>query len=334
MATITDVAHHAGVTTATVSYVLTGKGSVSQATRERVLASVKTLSYKPNSLARSLKQRKSFTIALILPTIANPYYPEMAEEIERIARQNAYQLVLCNTHYDATIGQQYMENLVRRWVDGVLVMNSSMDSPTIVAQTAEKLPIVLCDWSMDDELVKAIHHVNVDFAQGGVLAAQHLLDYGHRHVAIIVEEPGQTVRLNGFRQTLATAGITLPPEYIQQGHSTLESGYQATQVLLALPTPPTAIFATTDWMALGAIEAVTDAGLRMPEEVSVIGLDNILLSKHMRPPLTTVAIPRYEFAQTATQLLLQLIEGANDLPLLSLVSPSIIIRGSTTRCRE
>ena len=333
MATISDVARLAGVTAATVSYVLSEKQHISPATRERVLSAIEALGYRPNALARGLKQRKTFTIALVLPTIANPYYPEMAEEIERIARQNSYQLILCNTHYDATIGRQYLDSLARRWVDGALIMNSSMDSAPVAAQNTANLPIVLCDWSIEDDALQAFHHVNVDFAQGGVLAAQHLLALGHRRMAVIAEEPGQTVRVNGFRQTLSAAGITLPQEYVVQGHSTLESGYSAAHQLLTFPAPPTAIFATTDWMALGAMEAVNDAGLRVPEDVSIIGLDNILISQHVRPPLTTIAIPKYEFAQTATQYLLQLIDGKKDLPLVAMVNPSLIERHSTTFCR-
>jgi DNA-binding LacI/PurR family transcriptional regulator len=329
MATLQDIAVAVGVTPTTVANALKGRGNVSEATRKRILKCAEELKYRPNMLARSLAQGKTCTLGFLLPTIANPFYPEIAEAIERTANQHGYQMLLCNTLYDSALGLQHLDRLVSRWVDGIIVMGSSMDISAVSAQFRRGLPTVLCDWQ-EDEAVGDIPQVSVDFRTAGKLAAQHLLELGHRQPAIIVDEPQQTLRLEGFRATLQTVGLSLEQEMIQQGHSTLESGYAAAQRLLALPTRPTAIFATTDWMALGAIEAALDAGLRVPQDLSVIGLDDIVVSAHIRPPLTTVAVPKFQLAKEATELLFGLINEVSDLTLSRLIEPTLVVRQSTT----
>jgi DNA-binding LacI/PurR family transcriptional regulator len=329
VATLQDIAIAVGVTPTTVANALKGRGNVSEATRKRILNCAEELKYRPNMLARSLAQRKTCTLGFLLPTIANPFYPEIAEAVERTANQHGYQMLLCNTLYDSALGQQHLDRLVSRWVDGVIIMGSSMDIGAASAQFQRGLPTVLCDWQ-ENEAVGDIPQVSVDFRTAGKLAAQHLLDLGHRQLAIIVDEPQQTLRLEGFRAVLQSASIPLDEEMIQQGHSTLESGYAATQWLLALPTRPTAIFATTDWMALGAIEAALDAGLRVPQDLSVIGLDDIVVSAHIRPPLTTVAVPKFQLAKEATELLFGLIDETPNLTLSRLIEPTLVVRRSTT----
>lgn len=329
MVTLQDIALAVGVTPTTVANALKGRGNVSEATRKRILKCAEELRYRPNMLARSLAQGKTYTLGFLLPTIANPFYPEIAEAIERTANQHGYQMLLCNTLYDSALGQQHLDRLISRWIDGIIIMGSSMDISAASMPFQQGLPTVLCDWQ-EDEVVGNIPQVSVDFRTAGRLAAQHLLDLGHRHLAIIVDEPQQTLRLEGFYSALQTAGLPLPPEMIEQGHSTLESGYAAAQRLLALSTRPTAIFATTDWMALGTIEAALDAGLQVPQDLSVIGLDDITVSAHIRPPLTTVAVPKFQLAKEATELLFGLIDETPDLSLSRLIEPTLVIRRSTT----
>lgn len=328
MATLQDIATAVGVTQTTVANALKGKGNVSETTRQSILKCAEELGYRPNMLARSLAQGKTDTLGFILPTIANPFYPEIAEAIERTAGQHGYQMLLCNTYYDFQQGRQHLERLVSRWVDGIIVMGSSMDIADIVAQFRRGLPTVLCDWQ-ENESPQGIPQVSVDFRRAGALAAEHLLELGHREIAIIVSEPEQTLRLEGFRAVLQAAGLPLPDEMIRQGHSTLESGYAAAQKFLTTPTRPTAIFATTDWMALGAMEAILDAGLRVPQDISIIGLDDIVVSAHIRPPLTTVAVPKFQLAKEATELLFGLIHAEHPYPLARLIEPSLVVRQST-----
>ena len=268
MATIYDIARAIGVSQTTVANALKGKGNISEATRERILQYAKEIGYRPNNLARSLKERKTFTIGFILPTIANPFYPEIAEEIERIAGQHNYQVLLCNTHCDPKLGRLHLERLVSRWVDGIIVMGISMDMVDVQTHFVEGLPTVLCDWQ-ENESPEGIPQVSIDFYQAGALAAQHLLDLGHRQIGIIVDEPLQTLRLEGFRATLQAAGISLSPAMIQRGDSTLDSGHFAAKRLFQQETRPTAIFATNDWMAIGAMRAAHKLGLHIPGDLSV-----------------------------------------------------------------
>jgi LacI family transcriptional regulator len=330
MTTIYDIARAVGVSQTTVANALKGKGNLSEATRERILQYAKEVGYRPNVLARSLTQRKTFSLGFILPTIANPFYPEIAEEIEGIARQHNYQVLLCNTHSDPRLGRLHLESLESRWVDGIIVMGISMDVADIQEHYAQGLPTVLCDWQ-ENESPEDIPQVSIDFYQAGTLAAQHLLDLGHRRLAIIVDEPLQTKRLEGFRATLAKDGIPLGSEMMQRGDSTLESGYRAAQRLFAQKEErPTALFATNDWMAIGAMRAIHELGLHIPGDVSVIGLDDIVVAAHYQPPLTTIAIPKQRLARAATELLLQQIEKRQKPSQPLLVPPSLLVRQSTS----
>jgi DNA-binding LacI/PurR family transcriptional regulator len=328
MATIYDIAKAAGVTQTTVANALAGKDNVSEATRQRILKCVQEMGYRPNEIARSLAQGKTFTLALILPTISIPFYPEMAEAVEHTAMQHDYQLLLCNTHNDATLGRRYLERLISRWVDGLIIMGASLPLDDIAAQVERGLPVVLCDWQ-ENETPDGIPNVSVDFRQAGVLAAQHLIALGHRRLAVIVDEPMQILRLEGFRAIAEEAGIILSPEYVRQGHSTIESSHTATKLLLALTPRPTAIFATTDWMALGAMQAIIEAGLRIPDDISIIGLDDIIVSAHISPALTTVAIPKEQLAAAAMEVLLSQIAGQDGASASVVIPPHLIVRQST-----
>ncbi len=333
MTTIYDIAKAVGVTQTTVANALAGRGNVSEKTRKRILQCAQEMGYQPNELARSLARRKTLTLGFLLPTIANPFYPEIAEEIERTAHAHGYQLLLCNTHYDAALGRQHLNHMVSRWVDGTIVMGSSMDITDIAFHFRNGLPTILCDWQ-ENESALDIPQVNIDFYQAGKLAAEHLLSLGHQRIAIIVDEPQQRLRLEGFRVTLAEHGCILSREMIRQGHSTLESGYQAAKELLALALAPTAIFATTDWMAIGVLEAAREQGLQVPQDLSIIGLDDIVVGAHISPPLTTIAIPKHQLAKEATEMLLRQIEATEHQVPAVLLAPSLLLRRSTARITE
>jgi len=328
MTTIYDIAKAVGVTQTTVANALAGRGNVSEATRKRILQCAQDMGYRPNVLARGLAKGKTSTLGFLLPTIANPFYAEIAEEIERIAHAHDYQLLLCNTHHDYALGRQNLERLVSRWVDGIIVMGSSMDLADLDRQFQDGLPIVLCNWQ-ENEPSPGIPQVKVDFYLAGELAAHHLLSLGHRQIAIIVDEPQQTTRCEGFRSALLSAGITLQDEMIQPGHSTIESGHAAARKLLTSPHRPTAIFATNDWMAIGALEAAREEGLRVPEDLSIIGLDNVIVGAHISPPLTTIAIPKHQLAKEATELLMRQIDGKRDEIQSILIPPALLVRRST-----
>jgi LacI family transcriptional regulator len=332
MTTISDVARRANVTTATVSNVITQRVKVSAKTRARVLRAIEELGYRPNLVARGLAQGKTATLALVVPTISNPFFAEMVEEVERVADRHDYQLLLSMTHQSPEEGRRHLERMASRWADGFLVMGMAADITDVLALRDGGKEVVLCVWNQDPR-AQSLPIVDIDFRLAGELATRHLLECGHRRIATILEEPVQRTRRQGFETALAEAGLAAPEEYICQGDSSFESGYQAALALLALPQPPTAIFAGNDWMALGAIEAITNKGLSVPRELSVIGVDDISQAQHAHPPLTTISIPKIELARTATELLLRHIGGANvpEEPTRILVSPRLIVRQSTAR---
>lgn len=332
MATLADVARRAQVTTATVSNVLTQRVPVSEKTRIRVIQAIEELRYQPNLIARGLAQGKTQTLALVVPTISNPFFAEVVEEIERVADQHNYQLLLSMTHHSLEEGKRHLERMASRWVDGFIVMGMAADLTDVLALKQQGKAVVLSVWNQDPRAL-VLPGVDIDFRLAGELGTQHLLEYGHRRIALIVEEPVQWTRRKGYQTALLEAGLPLVPEYIQAGDSSFESGHQATLRLLALPIRPTAILAGNDWMALGAIEAITNQGLSVPEDLSVVGIDDIVPAAHAHPPLTTISIPKQETARAATELLIRSINETKSLeaPLQMLVRPHLIVRRSVTR---
>jgi LacI family transcriptional regulator len=332
MTTISDVARRARVTTATVSNVLTQRVPVSEKTRARVLQAIEELGYRPNLVARGLAQRKTLTLGLVVPTISNPFFAEVVEEIEHVADQHDYQLLLSMTHNSLEEGKRHLQRLASRWADGFIVMGMAADMDDVLALKESGKEVVLSVWN-EDLRTQPLPMVDIDFRLAGELATRHLLECGHERIATILEEPVQVTRRKGFQTTLLERGITVPPEYIRQGDSSFESGYQGALELLSLPQPPSAIFAGNDWMALGAIEAITNRGLSVPRDLAVVGVDDITLAAHAHPPLTTIGIPKREMARAATEVLLRYIQGTDipAEPLKILVSPHLIVRQSTAR---
>jgi DNA-binding LacI/PurR family transcriptional regulator len=329
MATLADVARLAQVTTATVSNVLTQRVPVSEKTRQRVLQAIAELDYQPNLVARSLAQGKTQTLALVVPTLSNPFFAEVVEEIERVADQHDYQLLLNMTHQSPEAGKRHLERMASRWVDGFLVMGMAADLSDVLALKQRGKAVVLSVWNEDPQ-AQVLPRVDIDFCLAGELATRHLLSCGHRRIALIVEEPVQLTRRQGYEYTLHQANLPVRQEYIRQGDSSFESGYQATLALLALEERPTAILAGNDWMALGAIEAITRQGLAVPQDLSVVGIDDIVPAAHAHPRLTTISIPKQAMARTATETLLHAIEASKqpEQPPHIFVSPQLIVRQS------
>jgi DNA-binding LacI/PurR family transcriptional regulator len=328
MPTIYDIARALGVSQTTVANALKGKSNISEATRQRIIQYAEEVGYRPNVLAQGLAKRKTFNFGFILPTITNPFYSEIAEEMERVALKHSYQVSLCNTYGDAKLGQHHLERLLSRWIDGIIVMGLSMDLASLTEQFQKGLPVVLCNWQ-ENEQPTNIPHVSIDFRLAGQLAAQHLLELGHRHIAIIADRPRQNLRVEGFRARLQEAGISLEADMIEQGDSSLPSGYDATKRLLEREHPPTAIFVANDWMAIGAIDVAHNMGLQVPRDLSIIGLDNVVISAHIHPPLTTIEIPKQQLARTTTEMLLQLIDKSEQSAQNVLIPPLLLPRQST-----
>jgi DNA-binding LacI/PurR family transcriptional regulator len=315
MSTLSEVAAHAGVTSATVSNVLRNRGRVGEQTRKRVLEAVAALGYRPHLAARALAEGRAPTIALMVSSIANPFYPEFALAVERAARASGHFVIVCNTNQDPLAGRKYLEQIAGTLSEGVLVMNANLDFADLHQTEARGTPVVLCMWERPLD-PPGLPCVAVDFRRAGELAAQHLLELGHRHIVAIVGSKRAGIhaaRYEGFVDALRAAGVKLPRTCVRHAPDTIEGGYAAARDLLEAHPHTTAIFATNDLPALGSINAAFDLGRDVPTDLSVIGITDIQLAQQSRPPLTTVAVPTVEAAELAVSLLRELLERPGDL---------------------
>jgi DNA-binding LacI/PurR family transcriptional regulator len=334
--TLVQVAHLAGVSAATVSNVLRGRGKVGAQTRQRVLAAVETLGYRPNLMARALVEGKPSTIALMVSSIANPFYPEFALEVERAARKLGYFLLVCNTNDDPAQERAYLDAVGGSLAQGVIVMNADfVQIDALLALRQRGVPVVLCMWERP-QAPPELPCVAVDFHQAGVLAAEHLIKLGHQRIgAIVGSEPSgnHRWRYQGFRDTLAKAGIGFDEAQVRFGHDSIDDGRNAAHSLLAAVPDLTALFVSNDLPAFGALQAAADLGLEVPRDLSVTGITDIQLAHQLRPALTTVAVPTAEAAGLAVDMLMDLIahpKGAVP-PLKVTAAPRLVVRATTGR---
>ena len=339
MATIVEVARQAGVTAATVSNVMRGRGKVGAETRERVLAAAKALGYRPNLNARALAEGRPSTIALVVSSIANPFYPEFALAVERAVRQRGYFLVVCNTNDDPQQERAYLDAVGGSLAHGVLVMNADfVQLDALLALRQRGVPVVLCMWEQPLQ-PPALPCVAVDFELAGRIAAEHLLKLGHRRIGAVVgsEATGNhSWRYRGFCDALARAGVAHSPGEVRFGHDSIEAGRSAAHALLAAVPDLSALFVSNDLPAMGALQAAADLGLAVPRELSVCSITDIGLAREVRPALTTVAIPTVEAAELAVHSLMQMIDNddrSGDAgPRVAVASaPRLMVRASTGR---
>ena len=339
MATLVEVARHAGVTAATVSNVLRGRGKVGPQTRERVLAAVQALGYRPNLNARALAEGRPSTIALVVSSIANPFYPEFALAVERAVRRRGYFLVVCNTNDDPQQERDYLDAVGGSLAHGVLVMNADfVQMDALVALRRRGVPVMLCMWEHPGK-PPALPSVAVDFEQAGRIAAEHLIKLGHRRIGAIVgsEATGNHIwRYQGFCDALARAGIPHSSAETRFGRDTIEAGRSAAHALLAAVPDLTALFASNDLPAIGALQTANDLGLSVPRDLSICGITDIHLASDVRPALTTVAVPTAEAAELAVDALMKMLDeqdvGSETRPPMSVTSPpQLIVRATTGR---
>jgi LacI family transcriptional regulator len=292
MTTIRDVASKAEVSIATVSRVVNGNRPVHPDIGERVLKAVEELDYRPNYLARGLRQRNTCMIGLIIPDNANPFYAEVARAIEDGGFAAGYSVILCNSDLSEEKQQAYVDVLLSHKVDGVILINMLLPPlKSIERIVAENIPIVIANI---DTLEPGIDQVMIDGHQGGYLAGQYLLRLNHQRIGCITyshPHSYQSSRIVGFRQALAEVGIELTTEDFASGNGRYESGYKAMQELLQRHPDLTAVFVFNDLMALGAIGALHAQGIQVPEDISIIGYDNISYASTFEPALTTIAQP-------------------------------------------
>lgn len=323
-----DVARLAGVSTATVSRILRGHNIGSETTRLRVLDAVRKLNYEPNLLARNLRKNQTSFIIAVLPDINNPFFARIVRGMEDVAHASGYNVLLANTDNDPVRELTYIKMLQRRGADGIIFLTARVDSTHIV-QLSATTPVVLACEYLDGVPTPS---VSIDNLSAAVTATQHLIGLGHRRIAMINGPPDIILsrdRFRGYQLALQQAGIGVDPELARDGTFYHDSGVHAMNSLLDLAQPPTAVFCANDEMAIGAINAVRSRGLRVPEDLAVVGFDDIAFASMYHPSLTTVAQPTYEIGETAMRLMLGVIRR-EQLPARNVVLPHRLVVRETS----
>jgi LacI family transcriptional regulator len=307
--TIADVARLAGVSKSTVSRVLNeNMHYMRPETREKVARAINDLGYNPSSVARSLISKRTHAVGLLVSDVSNPFYSDVIHGVEDVAIACGYDVFLCNTNYDVERGKAYARSLVAKRVDGVLIMTSNVSDEWMHDLLRCEVPIVIFDWDTRSLPGSAMRSILVDFESGIKAAVDHLLGLGHTrlaHVSGPLRYPTSRQRRDAFLKALAERGIDPDTVAVIEGDLRIDGGARAFHELLHLPIRPTAVFTANDLMALGIIWSASAYGLKIPEDLSVVGFDDISLASEIHPPLTTVSLPSYEIGRVAMNMLLE-----------------------------
>jgi LacI family transcriptional regulator len=305
--TIAEVAEKAGVSRTTVSHVISGNRPVAAMTREKVERVIREMGYRPNGLARSLRIQRTHTIALVIPDINNPFYPVLARGLDDVMGEE-YRTLICNTDAIRERELAFVADVFDRKVDGMVIVAFQIGAADLDDILGMNVPVVSIGDNIDDQRVDI---VLTDDEHGAYEATRYLLDKGHRRVGLVggAERPGLR-RMAGYRRALDEIGIPFHPELAVVGGWTRQGGKEGMSQLLALDERPDAVFCANDLMAIGAIDAARHVGLAIPDDIAIVGYDDIEAAAMVTPPLTTITNPAYEAGQTAGRLLLDRVTGA------------------------
>ncbi len=331
MSTIYEIAKELGVSTATVSRALNNKGYVRKELKQRILATAEELGYVPNSLAKSLASGLTKVICLIVPDLANVFFALVARGVEDIAYDHGYSLIICNTDGLEDKERKYVRIARERKADGIIFIGSLMSRSYLTELVEAGIPMVIADRYVDGLHVDMVINDNL---KGAKAAVNHLIRLGHQAIATIRgPQNTQTAvdRYLGYVEAMHEHFLDIRPEWVRDGDYKERSGYVQTQRLLALKERPTAIFAANDLMALGALTAIEEAGLRVPQDLAVVGYDDIPLAAQVRPRLTTVAQPKYELGQQAMERLIWRLNNAEVEKKAEIIvlQPRLVVRESS-----
>ncbi|HHV97413.1 MAG TPA: LacI family transcriptional regulator [Clostridiaceae bacterium] len=333
MPTIQDVARKAGVSVATVSRVINNSPSVSETTYRKVMQAIEELDYKPNLLGRNLRRTETRMILVLLPTISNPFYSKIVKGIERVARENGYNILLCNTDSRVETEREYLKLLKNRLSEGAIFMAPVIDRDEL-SELSRKYPIVQCCEYMEEAHVS---YVTIDNFSAAYKAVQYLIGLGHKRIGMISCKNNyiSTIqRKEGYKKALEDAGLVFSEDLIKVGNYGFKSGIRAAKQFLAKKdNVPTAVFAISDSMAIGAIRCFKENGMKVPGDISVIGFDDITYASMYDPMLTTVSQPQVELGCEAMELLLAQIRGDIKEPKSIFLDYELIIRESTGLCK-
>jgi DNA-binding LacI/PurR family transcriptional regulator len=326
---IKDIAREAGVSTATVSHVINKTKYVSDDTRERVQLAIKKFNYHPNAHAQMLALGKSKIIGLLVSDISNPFYPEIIKSIEAAVFDRGYNLILLNTNYDAARAVEYVHRLIQMKAAGIVLMTAEFDDALIEVAHRKKTSIVFHDLG---EVGEKMSNVILDYAVGIDEAVEHLVSLGHKTIAHISgshEIHSGRVREEAFLESIKRHLPKNPKPKIYEGNFRFEGGRLAASQILAEKTLPTAVVVANDLMALGAMQEFKAAGLQVPQDVSIVGFDDIAFASLSDPPLTTVCSPRVEIGRRAVEALMLTIDKTHGLGVEIKIPTYLIKRDST-----
>ncbi|HBZ11545.1 MAG TPA: catabolite control protein A [Bacillus bacterium] len=328
--TIYDVAREANVSMATVSRVVNGNPNVKPATRKKVLEVIERLEYRPNAVARGLASKKTTTVGVIIPDIANIFYAELARGIEDIATMYKYNIILSNSDQNVNKELHLLNTMLGKQVDGLIVMSQNITDDFVQELKRSPVPIVLAG---SIEETKTIPSVNIDYRQATFDATTYFIEKGHKKIAFAMGPMRDLInhgeKLVGYKQALEKAGLELRDDYVIEGGYTYESGLEGWQKLKELNDRPTAIVSGDDEMALGVMHGAQDDGLSVPEDIEVITSDNTKLALMVRPQLSSIVQPLYDIGAVSMRLLTKYMNKEKVQENIVVLPHRIELRGST-----
>lgn len=326
---IKEVAKLARVSTATVSRTINGSDKVSARTAERVHKAIKELNFYPNTHARTLVSGRSRMLGLIISDITNPFFPELVKHFEDQAVQKGLEVIIANTDYKPKRMAECVRRMLERKVDGAAIMTSEADPFLLTELSRRDIPMVFMDTGTNSS---RIANIQIDYGQGIQEALQHLFSLNHRRIAFIsgpLNLKSAKRRYDAFVSGVEARGISADPELIEKGDHRMEGGVIAMRNLLRLKDRPTAVIASNDLTAIGALATIRDAGLEVPRDISLIGFDDISFAHLTQPPLTTIVLSRSQLAVTALAALEKLIRKESGESTDYRIATHLVLRSST-----
>ncbi|EGQ9766075.1 substrate-binding domain-containing protein [Vibrio alginolyticus] len=336
MATMKDIAKLAGVSTSTVSHVINKTRFVSEEISERVNNAAKELNYyAPSALARSLKVNRTKTIGMLVTTSTNPFFGEVVKGVERSCYQKGYSLILCNTEGDNERMRQSINTLLQKRVDGLILMCSSLEGERIdVFERYPDIPVVVMDWG---PMLFTSDKIQDNSLRGGYLAAKYLIDCGHTEIGCItgplIKHQAQ-MRYEGYKRAMNEAGLEFNANWIIESDFECEGGYQAFKKMAQRDALPSSIFVSNDMMAMGVINAANELDIKVPDDLSIIGYDDIHIAKFMSPSLTTIHQPKYRLGQAAVETLVRKLDEKSTEAQVVQLEPTLVERKSVKRLKS
>jgi LacI family transcriptional regulator len=325
--TIKKIAELAGVSHKTVSRVINDEKYVKKETKKKILAIIDKYKYEPNYFAIGLKTKKSRTIGLIVGDIENPYYARLAKGVINICESSNYNVIVCNSQYDRALSEKYLKMLLSKEVDGLIISNIDLKVDTVKYLVKKNIPLVFTNIKYD---IPGLNYIKADDYYGGRLAADYLVRLGHKKIYFLrpPDVYGSQERINAFIDTMTRNKIYFDDSYFSSFLYDEDDSYRATKEFVSNHKDFTALIAGNDFIAIGAMEAVFDMGLKVPDDFSIIGYDDLKFAKVMRVPLTTIKQPKYLFGKLAAEKLINLLENDDISSEGKVIKPELIERMS------